>query len=444
MRNPSIAIGAVVIVLAAEALAVSPSDLRKQAQNRARPQAGATPSLSGRGAGQSASAAAISRAQQQIADAQAAQRNRLQQRQQKPSIVGDRPTQATNRPGGQRSDTAGGLRSGGSQGLVIGTPDVVPYDPTNPRGNRPGGNRRPGNWPADRRPGGYGRPDIDVNRPDVDIDVNRPVVVNRPITVNNNNTVINQNIVNQQINNRTSNNRRRYDNYNADLHYHWQPATWSASYRPSYSNYYSRTSSGGWMGSPGYAYVNPFYTRPATPVADTWADYSQPIHVPDASYHETDRDLINSERAIQMFDAARADFRIGEYRSAWRRVDDALRALPNDPTLHQFRALALFAQQRYQDAAATLYSVLAVSPGWDWETLSRMYGDLNAYQAQLRELEQYVAANPRASDARFLLAYHYLVWGESAAAWRQLAVLRDASPQDQIVLGLMQAVRDTQ
>ncbi len=45
--------------------------------------------------------------------------------------------------------------------------------------------------------------------------------------------------------------------------------------------------------------------------------------------------------------------------------------MPNDAALHEFRALVLFALQRYDDAAAALYAVLTAGPGWDWATLSR-------------------------------------------------------------------------
>ena len=47
--------------------------------------------------------------------------------------------------------------------------------------------------------------------------------------------------------------------------------------------------------------------------------------------------------------------------------------MPNDPTLHEFRALVLFAQGQYDAAAATLYPVLNAGPGWDWTTLVGLY-----------------------------------------------------------------------
>ena len=62
--------------------------------------------------------------------------------------------------------------------------------------------------------------------------------------------------------------------------------------------------------------------------------------------------------------------------------------------MHEFLALAYFAQGKYQQAAAPLYAVLSVRPGWDWTTLSGMYPDVDTYTRQLRALEAYVRSNP--------------------------------------------------
>ena len=50
-------------------------------------------------------------------------------------------------------------------------------------------------------------------------------------------------------------------------------------------------------------------------------------------------------------------------------------------TLHEFLALVFFAQGKYDQAAAPLYAVLSVGPGWDWTTLSGMYPDVDTYTA---------------------------------------------------------------
>jgi Flp pilus assembly protein TadD len=48
----------------------------------------------------------------------------------------------------------------------------------------------------------------------------------------------------------------------------------------------------------------------------------------------------------------------GDFARALRLTDLALRPHPNDPVLHEFRALCLFALGRYDKAAAALYAVL--------------------------------------------------------------------------------------
>ena len=95
---------------------------------------------------------------------------------------------------------------------------------------------------------------------------------------------------------------------------------------------------------------------------------------------------------MALFDAGRASFQQGNYTDALQQADAALAKLPNDTTLHEFRALCLFALGRYDEAAAALYAVLSVGPGWDWTTLIGLYPDVDVYTAQLRALEDYCRA----------------------------------------------------
>ena len=90
--------------------------------------------------------------------------------------------------------------------------------------------------------------------------------------------------------------------------------------------------------------------------------------------------------------------------------------LPNDTTLHEFRALRLFALKRDDEAAAALYAVLSVGPGWDWTTLIGLYSDIDTYTTQLRTLEDYCRAHTDSASARFVLANHYLTQGKTGAA----------------------------
>ena len=92
--------------------------------------------------------------------------------------------------------------------------------------------------------------------------------------------------------------------------------------------------------------------------------------------------------------------------------------MPNDPTLHEFRALTLFALKRYDEAAAPLYAVLSVGPGWDWTTLISLYADPETYTQQLRALESLLHPEPESAAAHFVLAYQYLTEEHAEAAVR--------------------------
>ena len=86
---------------------------------------------------------------------------------------------------------------------------------------------------------------------------------------------------------------------------------------------------------------------------------------------------------MQTFDAARAAFKAGNYAEALQQTDQALKALPNDAAINEFRALCLFALKQYDQAAATLYAVLSAGPGWDWTTLSGLYPSVDVYTEQV-------------------------------------------------------------
>ena len=91
-----------------------------------------------------------------------------------------------------------------------------------------------------------------------------------------------------------------------------------------------------------------------------------------------------TDPAVALFDAGRAAFQQGNYTDALAQADAALAKLPGDTTLHEFRALCLFALSRYDEAAAALYAVLSVGPGWDWATLIGLYPSIDPYTQQLR------------------------------------------------------------
>jgi TolA-binding protein len=147
--------------------------------------------------------------------------------------------------------------------------------------------------------------------------------------------------------------------------------------------------------------------------------------------------------ANKLFDDARAAFKAGRYADAQATAEQAIAKLPSDAALHEFRALTLFAQGKYKDAAAGLYAVLAAGPGWNWETVSRLYADPADYTKQLRALEGYVKDHPDAGEGHFLLAYQYLVLGSKTDAVNQFKEVVRVQPDDKLSAELVKALTTT-
>ncbi|MDR3638532.1 MAG: tetratricopeptide repeat protein [Isosphaeraceae bacterium] len=179
-------------------------------------------------------------------------------------------------------------------------------------------------------------------------------------------------------------------------------------------------------------YYNPYYVAAPVAVAVPY-NYSVPIDTVSAPATETVVDP-----AMALFDAGRASFQQGNYVDALTQTDNALAKLPNDTTLHEFRALCLFALGRYDEAAATLYAVLAVGPGWDWTTMIGLYPNVEVYTAQLRALEGYCSEHPKSASGRFVLAYQYLTQGHTEAAVEMLKQVVARKPNDTLSAKLLQ------
>ena len=144
-----------------------------------------------------------------------------------------------------------------------------------------------------------------------------------------------------------------------------------------------------------------------------------------------------SQEGMALFDQSRAAFAKGDYKQALDLCNQTLKTMPNDAVVHEFRSLVLFALKNYREAAAAAYAVLSAGPGWDWTTLSSLYANPADYTPQLRALEAYVKQNPKSSDARFLLAYHYLTAGFPDAAQKQLSEVDKLTPNDRLVKSLL-------
>ncbi len=121
-------------------------------------------------------------------------------------------------------------------------------------------------------------------------------------------------------------------------------------------------------------------------------------------------------------------------------IDKGITQYPTDAVLHEFRALVLFAKADYQQAAATVHSVLAVGPGWDWTTLNSMYMNVDVYTTQLRALEAFTKSHPDDAAGHFLLSYHYLSCGHTEAAGRHLKTTVTLMPSDKVAADILRMI----
>jgi hypothetical protein len=189
-------------------------------------------------------------------------------------------------------------------------------------------------------------------------------------------------------------------------------------------------------------YYNPYYISQPVVVQQPVAvqqpvyNYSQPINT-EAPPVDDDK----SDPAVDAFGQARTAFKSGDYDQALALDAKAMETLPNDATLHEFRALALFAQKRYDESAAALYAVLSVGPGWDWTTMIGLYPSVEVYTEQLRALEAYRSANPNSAAGHFVLAYHYLTEGHPEAAVPELQQVVRLQPKDTVSAGLLETLK---
>ena len=266
---------------------------------------------------------------------------------------------------------------------------------------------------------------------------------------------------------------------------------WHSGYWGSNAGWFTAGVATGWLLAPrvaSYSYVNPFYVTPVVPTTTVVYNYSQPIitvpvaapattaasdlpvdvpvtqapaptpvqqaalspqekAAPDITkLSEEDAAKLQSE-VEEIVNEGRSAFKAGAYPSALGKIEEAIGKIPNDPTMHEFRALVLFARGDtakgdYKNASAAIYSVLASGPGWNWDTLSKLYPDTKVYGAQLKALEKHYKDNPTAGEDAFLLAYHYLTLEEKDAAIQKLEETLKLIPGDELTKKMLDYLKN--
>ena len=340
---------------------------------------------------------------------------------------------------------------------------TYPNKPSGGKPNRPGTGDRPG---IGDRPGsgnlpGFGnRPD---NRPGSRPGLSRPST--RPVNKrdwNSNKWGGNSGVWGNKVNVNINNNFKNNYNYSYRPNYWGSRPWWGASTCHSWhhghwnygwsSRYYHNHwyfhnddsfakgfmwgiavwSVGNMVYDMGYkTYSNPY---PAPPVQNTYINYSEPVSVAAAANPPGDEEQVTiaETKSAEAVERSRSAFKQGDYVTAMSAVDEALGYTPGDVTLHEYRALVLFALGKYSDAAGVLNPVLASGPGWGWDTMIDFYNSSETYDEQLRKLEAYVKGKPDAADGHFLLGYHYMVCGHTEKSYEQFAKAAELQPADSI------------
>ena len=186
-------------------------------------------------------------------------------------------------------------------------------------------------------------------------------------------------------------------------------------------------------------YSNPYPAPPVQSSAGTTIiNYREPITVSAGNLPPGDEAAQASaeEKSSAALEASRTAFKRADYLAAMKSVDEAIGHVPGDPAIHEYRALVLFALGKYGEAAGVLNPVLASGPGWDWTTMTGLYGSQTTYTDQLRKLEDYARAMPTDAATRFLLGYHYLVCAHLDQAFEQFDQAARLQPADTIAAQL--------
>jgi tetratricopeptide (TPR) repeat protein len=302
------------------------------------------------------------------------------------------------------------------------------------------------------------------NRTNIGNSIGSGNVINRPTNITNNNvTNITQNNVNRPVYG-GGGRGGAYGGYGAyrgnpyaTYHAGWVNGFWNGNYNRGWGwggaalGLGLGVGIGAWglgslWNSWGYSsFANPYF-MPATVVQQPAVvvqqpvvyDYSEPL---DLNSAPPSQEVMSQAGAT--VDSARGAFQSGDYAQAQKLIEQAIRQTPNDPTLHQFRAMCLFAMGRYDEAAVPMYTALSAGPGWDWTTLAGLYPSVDVYTEQLRALENYCNATPQSASGRFLLASLYMTQGNNDAAANMLKQVVALQPKDTLSSQILASLTGT-
>jgi tetratricopeptide (TPR) repeat protein len=193
----------------------------------------------------------------------------------------------------------------------------------------------------------------------------------------------------------------------------------------------------GW-GYPWYSYD---YGYPYYGYSGDVYNYSDNLLPYISAYAPSDQSTIGAmEGTSDYYNQALEAFRQGDYRGALRLAAHAAIDDPRDPSTHVLLSLAMFAVGDYRAAAMEAHGLAAMGRVPDWNTVYGFYGNVQPYTDQLRKLEDFVAKNPNAPEARFLLGFQYQIDGHREAAQGEYLQALTKIPQDRIAAQLLTQV----
>ena len=134
----------------------------------------------------------------------------------------------------------------------------------------------------------------------------------------------------------------------------------------------------------------------------------------------------------QYLDDAIQAFQAGNYSNAMRNAEHAIVDSPRDAEAHEVVSLAAMANKDYRVAATAAHAVIELGGVPSWSQVYAIYQNVDAYTTQLRALEDYVKAHPKAPEAQFLLGVQYMTTGYTSEAHDHFAEAAQLTPKDKV------------